>query len=166
MMGVSFVFMSDRSRVDYTHHGRYNDVIMWPVLGIGIAWLVGSRRLVSNRSFAWIVVGTTVLALELALLVNQLHVTQLKDLRQGEMVVGPAIDQHERHCSPPCGYARLPLGTLVVLIIVARSDHRERWLSIGVVGLVLLAVAAGLTYDYRLSLKHVRSLGIDRGRCM
>lgn len=37
---VSIVFMSGRTRSDHRVYGRYNDAVMWPLLILGIAWLL------------------------------------------------------------------------------------------------------------------------------
>ena len=41
---VSMVFMSGRTRADHRIYGRYNDAVLWPLLIVGIAWLVQLRR--------------------------------------------------------------------------------------------------------------------------
>ncbi|TDT18506.1 hypothetical protein BDK89_4127 [Ilumatobacter fluminis] len=45
LMALSFVFVSDRARPDQLIYGRYNDAVVWPVLVVGIGWLVTSSAL-------------------------------------------------------------------------------------------------------------------------
>lgn len=40
LIGLSAVFMSDRPRADQFIYGRYNDAIVWPLITVGLAWLV------------------------------------------------------------------------------------------------------------------------------
>ncbi len=50
MLAMSVVFMSGRSRSDHRIYGRYNDAIVWPILIIGIGWLVGLAKKRDTRS--------------------------------------------------------------------------------------------------------------------
>ena len=54
---VSIIFMSHRTRTDHRIYGRYNDAVLWPVLIVGIAWLVNLRRTPYRRSAAATLVG-------------------------------------------------------------------------------------------------------------
>ena len=44
LVATSIVFMADRGRPDQWIYGRYNDAIMWPVLAIGLGWIIEVRR--------------------------------------------------------------------------------------------------------------------------
>jgi hypothetical protein len=152
MMGVSFVFMSGRSRADHTIYGRYTDAIVWPILGIGLAWLIGSRRTVSRRSFAWIVGGTAILSLELAFVVNQLHHSQLTQLQEGEMVAGLLPMISTQSTVRPVLITMISLAAGLALVACAQLDSSRSSRGYALTGAVLLTAAAGLTYDYRVGL--------------
>ena len=63
LIGVSWVFMSNRTRSDHLVYGRYTDAVIWPVLVIAIGWLVGLRRAEARRDTSWIVAGVAVATL-------------------------------------------------------------------------------------------------------
>lgn len=47
---LSALFMSSRPRIDHAIYGRYNDAILWPIVGIGVAWLVSRDSSQRSRS--------------------------------------------------------------------------------------------------------------------
>ena len=77
LIAVSMVFMSDRPRSDQLIYGRYNDAVIWPVIAVGIAWLVRDLVRESRRVAGWMIAGPIVVTLELGWLMYQLHHKQL-----------------------------------------------------------------------------------------
>lgn len=59
---TSIAFMAGRTRTDHRIYGRYNDAIVWPVLIVGIGWLVSrvrwTRRVAMWFATATVTVGT------------------------------------------------------------------------------------------------------------
>jgi hypothetical protein len=66
---LSATFISNGHRPDQIVYGRYNDAVMWPVLGVGIAWAVdiGGRTMRSTVRVAALVVATTAVCAALLL---------------------------------------------------------------------------------------------------
>jgi hypothetical protein len=81
LVGLSVVYMSDRVRTDYLVYGRYNDSVVWPLVAVGAAWLIVEFRRESARVRLWMLGGLSVLLLELAFLLRQMHHRQLDDSR-------------------------------------------------------------------------------------
>jgi hypothetical protein len=57
LVAESIVFMASRTRVDHRIYGRYTDAVLWPVLVVGIGWLLRLRSTRSPGRAASLLVG-------------------------------------------------------------------------------------------------------------
>jgi prepilin-type N-terminal cleavage/methylation domain-containing protein len=65
MVAVSATFVAGRDRGDFRFYGRYNDAVIWPVLAIGIGWLIaapGVRSVVSARVVVGLSLASTLVS--------------------------------------------------------------------------------------------------------
>ena len=79
IVGLSAVFMSDRGRPDQYIYGRYNDAVMWPVLVIGIAWLVARVRDGFRRRHVVAATLTVGVTIALGVIVDRIHGDELRE---------------------------------------------------------------------------------------
>jgi hypothetical protein len=76
-IGLSMVFMSDRTRSDHLVYGRYNDAVLWPVLAVGVAWIVERVVRGVRACDLWPVAGVGALLAATAAGTHALHHEQL-----------------------------------------------------------------------------------------
>jgi len=72
LIALSVMFMSNRGRSDQLIYGRYNDAIVWPLIVIGLAWIVARFRrgvLHCGRSQRLVLFGVAAATIETALVV-------------------------------------------------------------------------------------------------
>lgn len=146
LVAVSVVFMSGRTRSDHRAYGRYNDAVVWPLLVIGIAWLLdrsGGLK-IGRRAFAAVSVialsGTATWALD------RWHGTEWdKGVGVRPMIAGYA---------PVIGTANeIPAvkvtiwGMAVMLGLLLLSALPKRGVLLGLVGLAFLPVAGVRTHE-------------------
>ena len=73
LIGLSAIFMSDRPRPDQFVYGRYNDAVVWPIIAVGLAWLVRRATVGFERRHAWWALGVLVSVVGLGRTVEALH---------------------------------------------------------------------------------------------
>ena len=141
LMAVSMVFMSDVVRADHVIYGRYNDAIMWPVLGLGAAWLFQGRLADSVYRGRFIMVTVATGTVALGLLLRQLHYVQFRVAGVEAMIAGlvPIVGG---------GAVNVALATAVALAVFASlagasklDSHRSLVVVVVVLGLLLTAGA-------------------------
>lgn len=143
LVGVSFVFMSDVGRADHVLYGRYSDAVIWPVLAVGAHWLYCGRPIMSVRRRRFVIGGTIVVFVELALLVHQLHRHQIRVPGVNAMIAGivPMSDGGSINALVVTGVA---MGVAGLMFLAVRSHAADRpiW--------TLVLVAVVLTAGFRL----------------
>jgi hypothetical protein len=139
MLAVSVAFMSDRARADHVVYGRYNDAIVWPVLAVGACWLFCHERSERRKVRLWTLGAVAVLAVELALMLRQLHHLQLRVGGVEAMIAGitPATGDGLVRVFVVTGVALAAFG---VLWLAARIAPRMR---LGALAIVLGLVGIG-----------------------
>lgn len=147
LIGVSWVFMSDRTRSDHLVYGRYTDAIIWPVLVIAIAWVVALRRAEARRDTSWIVGSVAIAAFATASGVYAFHHIALgESVGVRPMVAGFLPWLGERSAIPVFLITGLAMIGLGVLLVLARWPGPHSAVLVGVVA-VALAVAGLRTHD-------------------
>jgi hypothetical protein len=76
---TSVVFMADRDRSDQLIYGRYNDAVMWPIIVIGLAWVLGRARTGMSRGDRGIVAVTAATMLGAGFAIDALHGDAVRD---------------------------------------------------------------------------------------
>jgi hypothetical protein len=161
---TSAVFMADRERGDQLIYGRYNDAVMWPIIVIGLAWVIGRARTGVTRGDRRIVAVTAAAMLGTGFAIDALHGDTLRESYGVRgMIAGllPYVDGedtlHLWHASIIA--TALLIGVIVVSRLIASPRLAGRvhtWIVIGALGLgaVTLGVAATRT-------KHVADLRLN-----
>lgn len=143
MMGVSVLFLIGRRRGDYYIYGRYNDAIMWPVLAIGVAWLlgvslpgerrVGARRVVIPVALATAVSGVVTWAL---------YQDRFADEQFVPHMVPGLVAYIARGDIHILWLTLGGVGVLGFLVGVSAIEHPRRNQLLAFIGVVLLSVGA------------------------
>jgi hypothetical protein len=152
LMGVSIVFMSDRVRADYVIYGRYNDAIVWPIVGVGLCWVLAAGWGATVRFRAWVTAAMAVIALELALLVNQLHHTQLRDLEQGQMVAGVLPVIAALRSANPIPITFVSFAVCAALFGSTLLRRAPRFATLGLVATAVLVAGGAVVHNDRAKL--------------
>ncbi len=144
LIGLSVVFMSGRDRVDQQIYGRYNDAIIWPVVTLGVAWLLGSVGPSSWRTGRQRVIlfGSIGLAIIESMMVTELVLQRrsVSDVVVAQMIPGIAGVLNNPDELNIIVISLLALATLTVIALsTSVTDHHRRW-SLAVVALVVLAL--------------------------
>jgi hypothetical protein len=143
---VAIVFMSNRTRTDHRIYGRYNDAVLWPVLIVGIAWLVQLRRTPHPRLAAAGLVGVAVAIVAAGFGIDAVAGEALAD----SVGVRPMVSG----LMPMIGSARaidvvkvtvVSVAVLALLVIAALSPRRGAVLAL--LGVAMLSVAGVRTKD-------------------
>jgi hypothetical protein len=143
---VSMVFMSNRTRTDHRIYGRYNDAILWPVLIVGIAWLLQLRYTRHPRAAVAAIVG--VVAGIAAASVGIEHVAgeaMADSVGVRPMVAGlmPAIGSR-----PNIDVVRVAVVSIVLLaVLLVAALASKRGIAVVIVAVPLLAIAGIRTRD-------------------
>lgn len=140
-VALSVVFMADRWRPDQLVYGRYNDVVVAPLLLIGLACLAGRARSVWTPSqLAVTIAGTGAAALLGGWALWHLRADELRESNGLEpmiLAIQPFVD----------GRATIPVVRITLLALCAAAAlaaaavSRRRWLIGGVVALLLVSGA-------------------------
>lgn len=140
LLVVSIVFMSGRTRSDHRAYGRYNDAVMWPLLVLGIAWLLDRRH--GIRPVRRIAAGATVIGLSAA-------ATYAVDRWYGDdwatsvgvrpMIAGFAPVIGVANLIPAVRLAVFGMVALAVLIAVSMLPKRQVLLSVLALGFLVVA---------------------------
>jgi hypothetical protein len=143
---VAIVFMSNRTRTDHRIYGRYNDAVLWPVLIVGIAWLVQLRRTPHPRLAAAGLIGIAAAIVAAGFGIDAIAGEALAD----SVGVRPMVSG----LMPMIGSARaidivrvtvVSLAVLALLVIAALSPRRGFLLAL--LGVAMLGVAGVRTKD-------------------
>jgi hypothetical protein len=143
---VSIVFMSHRTRTDHRIYGRYNDAVLWPVLIVGIAWLVNLRRTPYRKSAAAVLIG-----IALAIVGTSIGIHYIAGEALAESVgVRPMVAGLE----PIIGTAstiditRVAVVSLLLLVVfVAAALASRRGVALALVALAFLVIGGVRTRD-------------------
>ncbi|MGE0306733.1 MAG: hypothetical protein AB7Q27_13335 [Acidimicrobiia bacterium] len=146
LMAVSVVFLAGRERGDYYIYGRYNDAILWPVVAIGIAWVLGAATHGLTQAKAQLVVPVVVGAtLVTGAVTHLLYADRFKDEGLVRQMVSGLLGY------TAAGNIGVALPTVVAIAVMSlvvaipRLPHRGRLPLLGLVGAVLLAVGTART---------------------
>ena len=144
-VALAVVFMADRWRPDQLIYGRYNDVVVAPLLLVGLACLTGRARGVwTERQLVLTWVATAAATLLAGWVMWWLRGDQLRESNGLEpmiLAVQPFVDG--RPAIPLVRITLLALACAAVLLGAAMT--RRAWVTGGVVALLL--VAGGLRTD-------------------
>lgn len=147
LIGVSWVFMSNRTRSDHLVYGRYTDAIIWPVLVVAIAWVVALRRAERRRDTSWIVATVAIAAFATAGGVYAFHdIAFSESVGVRPMVAGFLPWLGGRNAIPVFLLTGLAMIGLAALLALARWPGPRSTVLVGVVA-VALAVAGLRTHD-------------------
>src|SRR5690606_29411111 len=152
LIGVSWVFMSNRTRSDHLVYGRYTDAIVWPVLVIAIGWLVGLRRAEARRDTSWIVAGVAVATLATAGAVYAFHEAAFAEsVGVRPMIAGFMPWLGGRNAIPVFVLTGLGLIGLALLLALARWPGPR---SLALICVVAVAIGvAGFRTHHALALR-------------
>jgi hypothetical protein len=146
LVAVSVVFMSGRTRSDHRAYGRYNDAVVWPLLVIGIAWLLDRRGGLKIRRRVFTAVSVVALSGTATWALDRWHGTEWdKGVGVRPMIAGYA---------PVIGTANeIPAvkvtiwGMALMLALLLLSALPKRGVLLGLVGLAFLPVAGVRTHE-------------------
>lgn len=145
-VSLAVVFMADRWRPDQLIYGRYNDVVVAPLLLIGLACLAGRARGVwTPRQIALTMTGTGLVTLLAGAAMWGLRADELRESNGLEpmiLAIQPFVDG--RPTIPLVRITLLALAAVAALVVAALA--RRPWVVGGVVAL-LLVVGALRTED-------------------
>ncbi len=146
LVGVSMIFMSGRTRADHRIYGRYNDAIVWPLIIIGVAWLLSLRHAVRPARLA---AGVTVIAGLTAAgtyAVDRWHGAEFAEsVGVRPMVAGFAPVIGTANAIPVVEVAAYGMALFVVLVVLALLPRRAATLT--VVAVAFVAIGAVRTHD-------------------
>ena len=138
MIAVSATFVAGRERGDNYMYGRYNDAVVWPIVAVGIAWLIGRPDWRAVVRAQWIIPSIAVATVGLGLYVDGAHGDYIR--REGvERIMVPGLIAYS-HGAFEIPILAIGLGATVVfglLVLIAAWPGREA-------GLLLAVVASGL----------------------
>ena len=145
-VALSVVFMAGRERPDQVVYGRYNDIVVAPLLLLAIACLAGRARSPwSRRRLAAALAGAAVATIGLGALVALVRADQLgagNGLEPMILALQPFVDGR-----PAIPVMRITvLALCVAALLVAGAATRRRWVLVGVFA-VLLGVGVTRTED-------------------
>jgi hypothetical protein len=143
---VSMVFMSNRTRTDHRIYGRYNDAVLWPVLIVGIAWLLQLRRTRYPRAAAAAIAGVVVAIVAASYGIEQVAGEALADsVGVRPMVAGlmPALGSR-----PDIDIVRVTIVSIILLaVFVVAALASRRGIALAIVAVPLLLIAGIRTRD-------------------
>jgi hypothetical protein len=138
---LSVVFMADRWRPDQLIYGRYNDVVVAPLLIIGAACLAGRARSVWTRRQLVLTIGAAgVATLVAAVVLGALRSDVLRDSNGLEpmiLAIQPFVDGR-----PTIPLVRITLLALAASAVLIGSGSINRRIGLVAVVAPLLVVAA------------------------
>ena len=143
---VSMVFMSNRTRSDHRIYGRYNDAILWPVLIVGIAWLLQLRGTRYPRAAAAAIVGVVAAIVAASVGIEHVAGEALADgVGVRPMVAGlmPAIGS--RSDIDVVRVAAVSIILMAVFVVAALAS--KRGIALAIVAIPLLMIAGIRTRD-------------------
>lgn len=147
LIALSIVYMADRRRTDYFIYGRYNDAVIWPILAVGLGWLLHTQRSERRRTRLVIVGVLGALLVELGLVVHQLHGHQLAlGIGTIDMVAGVTAFsgwQSKVEIVP----VTIMFGLVAVGLVLLALSNRWR-LGVALVA-ILIVTAVGSLNSYR-----------------
>ncbi|MEO7398437.1 MAG: hypothetical protein ABIW84_07735 [Ilumatobacteraceae bacterium] len=151
---ISAIFMADRGREDQYIYGRYNDAVVWPIVVLGLGWLVARARHGLRRRDLATIAGTVIVTIGLGVAVNALHGDSIRE-RYGvrAMIAGvlPFVDGDDTldvWRATLVATALFLIGMAVLVITHHAGRAGAPLLAIGTaLGIGLCAVGAARTRD-------------------
>jgi hypothetical protein len=135
---TSMVFMSARSRPDHLVYGRYNDAVVWPILALGVAWLICRWDVETTRYRFWVVGVSFALLIEGGVFLEVFHGPQFASGGTiMEMVAG--IDLYVAGTDIQPVRVTVLTGLVAAVVIVVRALIDARATSRAVVTVVRCA---------------------------
>lgn len=149
LLALSATFVSGRDRSDQLVYGRYNDGVVWPLIAIGVAWLITTARSEPRRTQVWIVGGLSVLTLELGFLLQQFHGPSFdRTWGLGAMIPGVSPLAPSRTELSVAAIGVISVAIFLGLVVVALRPPAKTAAVVLVAGLVvLLSVGALRTHE-------------------
>lgn len=146
LVAVSVIFMSGRTRADQRIYGRYNDAVMWPLIIVGIAWLLSLRHAVRPARLAAgvaVIVGLTAAG---TYAVDRWHGGEFAEsVGVRPMVAGFAPVIGTTNAIPAIEVAVYGMALFVGLVVIALLPRRGVLLA--VVAVAFLVVGGVRTHD-------------------
>lgn len=126
LAATSVVFMADRTESDQLVYGRYNDAVMWPLIGLGASWLYLAGRSQSFTAISRRLSGVLVALWGTGVFVHARHGQQLADdIGVAAMVSGIVPFTGDQDAIQ---VLRLTLlATLLALVLALGSVLVDRW---------------------------------------
>ena len=90
LLATSVVFMSGSTRPDMFVYGRYNDAVVWPVLLVGVGWVVDARNH-RRRSLVQALAGVSLAAMLSGLYVAVAHNDEFRGVVPPQRAMIPGI---------------------------------------------------------------------------
>jgi hypothetical protein len=146
LVAVSMVFMSGRTRADHRIYGRYNDAILWPLLIIGIAWLVQLRRAhrPARALVTLVILGVTTMAAGYAVLeFNRESFASSVGVRP--MLAGLMPMLGTRGNIPVLRVSIIAVIALALMLVAALSARRGA--ALAVLGVIAIALGGIRTHE-------------------
>ena len=145
LLALSMVFTAGRGRPDQSIYGRYNDGVVWPILAIGVAWLL--RRSWSRRDLFHTALPAAGITLVLGLFVALRSGQRLRENRGiGAMISGVLPWGGPRPGVDVLPVTLLAVGVFALLLVAGHLRSSVKWLLPVTAGL-LLSVGAVRTHD-------------------
>lgn len=142
LVGVSIVFMADRIRPDQLVYGRYIDAISWPVLALGVSWLLGGLRAWTPRQRIVLIGAVASLHVSIGLFLDQFHGAQLRGPGAVDaMIPGVQIYTGSNPSIPPLRITVLSLSAFALVVVAAHAARRASHLF-AALALVFLGIGA------------------------
>jgi hypothetical protein len=143
---LSATFISNGHRPDQIVYGRYNDAVMWPILCVGIAWVleIGGRAMRSTVRGAALVVAITAAC---AALMLALHGETLRSgLGLRAMIPGLMVFFGDATAIQMARWTTIAMIAFAMLVAIGGAVRRPA-LILGVVALVGIPLLATRTHD-------------------
>lgn len=146
LVAVSVIFMSGRTRADQRIYGRYNDAIMWPLIIVGVAWLLSLRHAVRPVRLAAGVTAIIGLTAAGTYAVDRWHGAEFAEsVGVRPMVAGFAPVIGTANAIPAVEVAVYGMALFVGLVVIALLPQRSAVLT--VVAVAFLVVGGARTHD-------------------
>ncbi|MEO6654058.1 MAG: hypothetical protein ABIP17_15530, partial [Ilumatobacteraceae bacterium] len=151
---VSAIFMADRGRQDQYIYGRYNDAVIWPILVLGLGWLIARVRGGFRRRDLATVAVTIGVTLGLGGAIEALHGDSIRKSYGVRAMIAGVLPFVNGKDTLDVWHATLVASALfaVVIAVIVVTHHVGRagapLLAIGTaLGFGLFAVGAVRTHD-------------------
>jgi hypothetical protein len=146
LVAVSVIFMSGRTRADQRIYGRYNDAIMWPLIIVGVAWLLSLRHAVRPVRLVAGVASVVGLTAAGTYAVDRWHGAEFAEsVGVRPMVAGFAPVIGTTNAIPAVEVAVYGMAMFVGLVVIALLPRRSALLT--VVAVAYLVVGGVRTHD-------------------